>query len=27
LLAAGAVVLALGACGFSSVVWFLTHSD
>jgi hypothetical protein len=27
LMAAGAVVLALGACGFFSVVWLLTHSD
>jgi len=27
LLAAGAVVLALGACGFFSVIWLLTHSD
>ena len=27
LFAAGAVVLALGACGFLSVVWLVTHSD
>jgi len=26
-LAAGAVVLALGACGFLSLVWLVTHSD